>query len=376
MVNSSNHYDRSNAVNYHYGKFPPAKLELDRLITPLSDAQDAVSRYDQMLLSLPNNELLLAPLRYNEAVISSRMEGTIATVNEIMIYEADADSNNKLNDRSDVIEVYLYKQALQRAQAAVSAGQPINEGLIKNTHRILLSFGRGVSKNPGNYKEHQNYVVDNIRKAIDFQPISPFQLEPAMSSLLDFIETSPMLHLFKIAVAHVEFEALHPFNDGNGRIGRLLITLLLWKFKLIHKPNFYISAYFEMHKETYIESMRAVSRDDDWTGWTEFFLKAIANQAEKNLKTTNRITSLYEEMKKPFREMSKSKWHLAAQDCIFENPIFKSGQFIQRSNIPKHVAVRTIRKLYEGGLLRQIRPASGRQSAIYMFEPLMQIIHA
>lgn len=277
-------YDTSDLVDYHYGCFPPRELELASLIEPLSRAQDAISRYDQMLLSLPNSELLLAPLRQNEAVISSRMEGTISTVDEVMIYEAESDDDgNPGATRDDVVEVALYTAVLRRAQAAVEAGEPINEGLIKNAHRILLSFGRGASKSPGQYKVEQNYIGDDRRKKIYFKPINPLQLQSGIEKLLEFIEIDPRLHLFKVGLAHVEFEALHPFNDGNGRIGRLLITLLLWKYGLIHKPHFYISAFFEENKEQYIELMRQVSRDNDWTSWTAFFLEAIAEQAENNL---------------------------------------------------------------------------------------------
>lgn len=369
-------YDHSNSVDYHYGRFPPEELELSRLIEPLARAQDAVSRYDQMLLSLPNSELLLAPLRHNEAVISSRMEGTISTVDEVMIYEAETADDGKADARIDAIEVFLYKEVLRRAQDAVSSGEPVNEGLIKNAHRVLLSYGRGASKDPGHYKCKQNYIGDDRRRIIHFKPISPLQLQPAMTALLGFVETSDMLHLFKIAVAHVEFEALHPFNDGNGRIGRLLITLLLWKLGLIHKPHFYVSAYLETHKEAYIELMRSVSKDDDWTSWIEFFLIAIAEQADANILTARRITDLYEEMKQPFREISGSKWSMAAQDCIFENPVFKNSQLMKRSGMPKHVTTRITRLLHENGLLREVRPASGRRGALYLFEPLMDIVRA
>lgn len=370
-------YDLTNVVDYHYGSFPPTELELAKLIEPLARAQDAISRYDQMLLSLPNSELLLAPLRQNEAVISSRMEGTISTVDEVMIYEAESDDDGVASPvREDVVEVALYSAVLRRAQAAVADGQPINEGLIKNAHGLLLSYGRGASKSPGEYKTEQNYVGDDRRKIIYFRPISPLQLRPAMDQLLSYIENSMMLHLFKVSIVHVEFEALHPFNDGNGRIGRLLITLLLWKYGLIHKPHFYISAFFEANKEEYIELMRAVSRDNDWTSWTAFFLTAIAEQAERNLESARKITALYEEMKGPFREISGSKWHIAAQYCIFENPIFKNSQLIKRSGMPKHVAVRITRLLHESGLLKELRPASGRRGALFMFEPLMELVRA
>ena len=370
-------YDFSEMVEYHYGKFPPKILNLEKLIDPLSRSQDAISRYDQMLLSLPNSELLLAPLRQNEAVISSRMEGTISTVDEVMIYEAESDGDSSVRPpRDDVVEVALYGHVLRRVQAAVESGQPINEALIREAHRILLSFGRGALKSPGNYKSEQNFVGDDRRREIYFQPISPLALQPAMAELISFIENSEMLHLFKVAVAHIEFEALHPFNDGNGRIGRLLITLLLWRYGLIHKPHFYISAFFEANKSEYIDLMRAVSRDDNWTEWIAFFLNAVAEQAEKNLETAKSITRLYEDMKEQFREMSGSKWHIAAQDSIFESPVFNNRQLMKRSGMPKHVAVRMTKMLHEGGLLKELRPASGRRGALFMFEPLMEIVRA
>lgn len=370
-------YDTSEMVHYHYQAFPPSTLVLDRLLGPLTNAQSAISRYDQMLLSLPNSELLLAPLRQNEAVISSRMEGTISTVDEVMIYEAErAEDGRAINTRDDVIEVALYSAVLRRAQSAVSEGEPINEGLIKNAHRILLSFGRGASKSPGAYKTEQNYIGDDRRREIYFQPISPLQLQSGMDALLDFIEHGDMLPIFKVAIAHVEFEALHPFNDGNGRIGRLLITLLLWKYGLIHKPHFYISAIFEENKQRYIELMRKVSSEGDWTEWTAFFLEAIAAQAENNLVTAGKIQRLYEEMKEPFRDISGSKWHLAVQDYIFENPVFKNSQLIKKSGAPKHVATRITKLLHEHELLRELRPSSGRRGALYMFEPLMKIVRA
>ncbi len=370
-------YDLSDVVDYHYGRFPPTSLDLSLLIEPLSHAQDAISRYDQMLLSLPNSELLLAPLRRNEAVISSRMEGTISTVDEVMIYEAEnEDDGTSSYVREDVVEVALYSTVLRRAQAAVSDGQPVNEALIRNAHKVLLSFGRGANKSPGQYKTEQNYVGDDRKKVLYFKPINPLQLQSAMQALLEFVEDSTMLHLFKVGVAHVEFEALHPFNDGNGRIGRLLITLLLWKYGLIHKPHFYVSAFFEENKEEYIELMRKVSRDDEWTNWVEFFLRAIAAQAEANLSTAKRIMNLYEDMKEPFREISGSKWHIAAQDCIFEYPVFKNSQLIKRSGMPKHVATRITRLLHESSLLKELRPSSGRRGALFMFEPLMEIVRA
>lgn len=376
MVTTINAYDQTMAVDYHHGQFPPSNLDLNQLVEPLSRAQDAVSRYDQMLLTLPNSELMLAPLRHAEAVVSSRMEGTISTVDDVMMYEAQAEGGAGSHIRNDTLEVHLYAQVLLRAQDAITAGEPINEGLIKNAHRVLLSHGRGAALGPGEYKTKQNYIGDDRRKIVHFRPISPLYLQPAMTALLDFLDQSTLLPLFKTAIAHVEFEALHPFNDGNGRIGRLLITLLMWKFGLIHKPYFYVSAFLEQHKDRYIELMRGVSRDNDWTHWVAFFLEAIASQAETNLTTAQDIVALYDEMKPVFREISGSKWHVAAQDFMFETPVFTNRQLIKRSGMPKHVAMRITKLLLENTVLREMLPAAGRRGALYMFEPLMGLVRA
>ena len=376
MMKQFDQYDQSQMVIYHYGQFPPTELGLERLIEPMMCAQNAVSRYDQMSLSLPNSRLLLTPLRDNEAVASSGIEGTISTVDEVMIYAADEQSGQGERGRSEAIEVFLYSKAMFLTQAAVLDGSPISESLIKNAHKTLLSFGRGDHKNPGEYKEDINFIGDDIQKIVFFKPIEPWQLKPAMSSLFSFIEDSTISPLLKVAIAHAEFEALHPFNDGNGRIGRLLIPLLLWKFGLISQPNLYMSAYLETHKEAYLERLRAVSRDGDWTGWIEFFLNAVTSQAESNLGKMQKIADLYESMKDIFREVTGSKWHLAAQDCIFERPILTNKQLIRKSGMSPHVAKTITKKLCAGNLLKEIRPGRGRRGALYRFTPLMEIVRA
>ncbi len=370
-------YDFSNAIEYHYGKFPPAKLSIDSLLKPLLRAADALSRYDQTLLNLPNSELLLAPLKHSEAVITSRLEGTISTVDEVMAYEADTTNESKKantsHGRGEVWEVLRYSWVLKDAQDAITQGYPINEALIKESHRRLLQFGRGAKKRPGEYKESQNYIGDNLRKVITYKPISPAQLKSSMEKLIDFIENNEMLPLLKVALIHAEFEALHPFDDGNGRIGRLLITLFLWKYKLIHQPYFYVSSYFEENKEQYFYLLRSVSSENKWFEWTEFFLEAIAVQAERNLETAQKIQALYVEMKEPFRNITRSSWHTSVQDYIFERPIFRNKNLI-KAGIPSHVARRITKSLLEEGLLREVSPARGSKGSLFAFEKLLEIV--
>jgi Fic family protein len=365
-----------NAVNYHYDKFPPGKLAYELLISPLVKATDAVARYDQMLKNMHNSEILLAPLRNQEAVISSRMEGTVSTMDEILKFEADHDveAGNATNVRSEIIETLLYQRALKATQQAMAEGYPLSQSLIKGIHQRLLSFGRGASKSPGKLKNEQNYLADKLKKNILFIPISPEKLQEGLDRLFQYIEHSEDQTLVKTGITHIEFEALHPFKDGNGRIGRMLITLMLWASGTISEPHFYISGYLEDNKELYIDTMRNVSKQGDWEGWCVFFLKAIEQQAIRNLTVAEDINKLYEDMKTVFSKALSSKWSVNALDFVFTNPVFRNNKFTSKSGIPTASAARFTRVLLEKNLIATVEEASGRRPALYSFEPLMDLV--
>jgi Fic family protein len=364
------------AVGYHYGKFPPQQLQYETFVQQLLAATDAVARYDQMLKSMHNSEILLAPMRNQEAVISSRMEGTISTMDEILKYEADHGEDGEASPsvRSEVIETVLYQRALRNAQRAMESGYPLSLSLIKGIHAQLLSFGRGASKSPGELKNEQNYLADKHKRKILFVPISPEKLQDGLDDLFQYAKSDAHPVLVRAALTHVEFEALHPFKDGNGRIGRMLITLMLWHFGSISAPHFYISSYFEDNKDLYIDTMRRVSEHGDWNEWCEFFLKAVQEQAIRNLEIAENIQSLYEEMKSRFSEVLASKWSVNALDFVFTNPVFRNNRFTHASGIPSASAARFTRVLIDNGLLHTVEEASGRRPAMYSFEPLMRLV--
>lgn len=363
------------AVSYHYDQFPPQPLDYTQLMPHLLQATDALARYDQMLQNLRNSEILLAPLRNQEAVISSRMEGTISTMDEIMQYEADFGEDNLSKEvRSDIVETVLYQRALKNAQGAMEDGYPFGKSLLKTMHQQLLSYGRGANKSPGSFKNEQNYLADKSKKAILFVPISPEKLAEGLDRLFDYINHDNTPILAKTAVAHLEFEALHPFQDGNGRIGRMLITLMLWRDKAISAPHFYISGYFEEHKERYIELMRQVSKTGNWNAWCEFFLEAIYWQAGHNLRIAQNIHQLYEEMKSVFAETLSSKYALAVLDFVFTYPVFRNSRLAELTDIPPATANRFTKALLDKGILTLKEEASGRKSALYSFEPMMALV--
>ncbi len=365
-----------NAVDYHYKAFPPKRLNYEKIIPSLVKAADAIARYDQMLKGMHNSEILLAPFRNQEAVISSRMEGTISTMDEILQYEADhdEDSTGTSNVRSEVIETILYQRALKAAQGAIEDGYPFSQSLVKGIHQRLLSYGRGATKSPGEFKTEQNYLADKDKRRILFIPISPDKLQEGLDALFDYVNKSDHANLLKAAITHIEFEALHPFKDGNGRIGRMLITLMLWSSGAISAPHFYVSRYFEDNKDLYIDTMRNVSKNNDWENWCIFFLEAMEQQAIRNLEISENIHDLYEEMKSTFSAVLASKWSVNALDFVFTNPIFRNNKFTSSSGIPAPTAARFARVLLENGIIALKEPASGRRPALYSFEPLMEMV--
>lgn len=373
-------YDLTNAVEYHYGKFPPKHIDYQRLAPSLTRAISALARYDTKLEGLHNKELLLAPLRNAEAVVSSRIEGTIATLDEILEIQADVDDDDDDEDhsayRQEAIEVYSYTRAVKRAQSLISQGLPISSRLIREAHSQLLFFGRGADKAPGIFKREQNYVADKRSRQILFVPTKPELLEQGISNLENYVHDDSIEPLVQTAVMHLEFEALHPFKDGNGRLGRMLIPLNLWQRKIIHAPHFYVSGAIEERRDEYVERLRFVSSEGHWDEWILFFLEILQRQAEINIAITDRISDLYNETQIRFRELLNSQWAPLAVDYVFAKPVFRNSAFTASAGIPSQTAHRISRILVEDGTLRIVQPASGRRPALLAFDPLLEIVRA
>ncbi len=308
-------------------------------------------------------------------MVSSRIEGTVATLDEVLDYEAEAEGGEgHAPYRQEVIEVFSYGRAMNHAQRLVEQGLPLCGRFIKEAHGRLLFFGRGADKQPGSFKRDQNFVVDRTKRQVLFVPISPQQLDDGIAKLERFIHNEEIEPLVQTALAHVEFEALHPFKDGNGRVGRMLITLMLWDKKLISAPHFYASGPIERRKDEYIDRLRLVSMDQQWTEWCLFFLGLIEEQASENLKAAETIVQLYEAMKVRFREELVSQWSIPALDFIFSRPVFRNSAFTRDSGIPRPTAARFTKVLAERGLLTTVEAAAGRRPALYAFEPLLQLV--
>lgn len=362
-------------VHYHEGDFPPKRIDWERLIPLIGPANAALARYDGTLATLPNAAVLLSPLMTQEAVLSSRIEGTEATMGEVLEFEAGIVPDSPQTEKTaDIHEVLNYLRAMGRGVELLKE-LPLCQRVIKDAHRVLMEGVRGQGKAPGEYRKIPNWIGPPgtpIEKAT-YVPISSEKLPTAMDRWERFIHENAPEKLVQLAMLHAEFEALHPFLDGNGRLGRMFVPLFLYTVKALQSPMFYISAYLEARRDVYYEQLLAVSRDGDWTGWCVFFLEALTEQARENHQKANEILNLYEAEKNRIVELTHSQYAIKALDFIFVRPIFPASAFASESDIPRATANRILKILSDNGLFRVLRPAAGRKSSVFAFRELLNI---
>lgn len=366
----------SGPVKYHTGGFPPKSLAWEESLVPLlGPAAGAVTRYDGMLAAIPNASVLLSPLTTHEAVLSSRIEGTQATMGEVLEFEAGAGPEQLSSERrEDIAEIINYRLAMHHAEQMLEQF-PLSIRVIREVHQVLLKGVRGESKAPGEFRKVPNWIgpTGTPMEQARYVPIGADALPEAMSRWELYIHEEPKDVLVQLAILHAEFEALHPFLDGNGRLGRMLVPLFLWQKGLIRRPTFYISEYFESNRDEYYDRLLAVSKSGDWTGWCQFFLRAVKTQAEENLKRTSAILDLYNELKPILAKLTHSQFAIHALDWMFKTPVFSSADFASHAGIPGATARRILPLLRDNGILLEIRKGGGRTPAVFGFGKLLLI---
>jgi Fic family protein len=361
------------AVKYHEGRFPPKELDWSRLVPLIGSANAAVARYEGVLYGIPNAQVLLSPLTVQEAVLSSKIEGTHATLSEVLEFEA-AEETATGEKRDDINEILNYRRALQHAVAAMKK-LPLSQRLVRDSHNLLMQGVRGENKAPGEYRRIPNWIgpAGCTAETAHFVPPGADRIADLMSGWEKYLHGPAEDRLVQLAILHAEFEAIHPFLDGNGRLGRLLVPLFMVDKELLATPDFYVSAYLEAHREEYYERLSAVSRNNDWTGWCEFFLTALTQQAGDNEAKAKAIIELYQSKKDWIIKQTNSRHAIWTLDWFFDRPIFKASDFVRSANFTKATATRILLRVQDGGLVRKIRPSSGSQSAILAFSELLNI---
>lgn len=355
---------------------PLQNLNFQLLLGLVGQANAALARYDGLLQGIPNPAVMLSPLTTQEAVLSSKIEGTQATVDEVLQQEAGLLKEGE--KYKDIQEISNYRQALYKARDYLES-YPIRLGFVRELHRILMDSVRGQDKTPGEFRVDQNWIGRagcTIEEA-SFVPPSPLRLMDYLQAWERYLDSDDVDYLLQAAVVHAQFELIHPFKDGNGRIGRILIPLFLYQKRALSQPMFYLSEYLETHRDEYYERLRAISIQGDWNGWIAFFLRAIATQAAQNSKRVSAIMALYEEMKVAIQEATHSQYSVHLLDAIFDKPIFKTSDLVNRLTAEYGMHEKTtpslLRQLKDVGILREIQPGSGRRAATLCFPRLINL---
>ncbi|PZU29859.1 MAG: cell filamentation protein Fic [Stenotrophomonas sp.] len=351
---------------------PVATLDASRLITAVGRATDALGRYDGLLRGMLNADLMLSPLTNQEAVLSSRIEGTQATLGDVL--ESDAGEEFDEAKNADIEEVLNYRQALRLADRSLSE-RPITLGLVRSLHQVLMKGVRGQDKEPGNFRTTQNWIGTKgcSMENANFVPPSPLILSEHLEAWERYIAGEDMDPLIQAAVIHAQFEIIHPFVDGNGRIGRLLIPLFLFSKGRIHQPRFYLSGYLEANRDEYYARLRAITEKGEWNEWVLFFLQAITIQAKENERVATAIHALYEEYKLLVREATHSQYSAVVTDTLFQHPIFRTSAIEADGTIPTASAHKIVQQLVSAGLVKQVRKGKGRRPSLYVFPRLMNL---
>lgn len=362
-------------VSYHYDQFPPSDLDWPRLIPLLGPANAAIARYEGVLLGVPNSDVLLSPLTVQEAVLSSRIEGTQATLSEVLEFEAEGNlSDESTPKKADIREVLNYREALREGTQLLEE-LPMSQRLVKSMHETLMQGVRGENKAPGQYRTVPNWIGPpgcTIETA-QFVPCDANRLPDAIGRWEKYINSDAPDVLVQLAIVHAEFEAIHPFLDGNGRVGRLVIPLFLKEKGLLSRPNFYLSGYLEQRRDEYYERLLAVSRDGDWTGWCAFFLEATIAQAEENRLKAEASLALYAERKDWIVEATRSRYAVRALDWFFRQPVFRTSDFVADAGMSKRTAHRILQLMQDHGLLKERRSGSGNRATFLIFPELLNI---
>lgn len=357
---------------YEPDKLPLTGLDYGKLITLVGEANAELAEYNGLLQAIINPRVMLSPLANQEAVLSSKIEGTQATVEEVLEHEAGETYDE--NKEQDIKEILNYRKALILAEEHLKT-YPIKLSLILELHKILMSSVRGKNKTPGKFRKDQNWIGPYGCKIEDatFVPPSPLRLNDHLEDFERYMHQKDFDVLAQAAIVHAQFELLHPFKDGNGRLGRLLIPMFLFSKQRLYSPMFYLSGYLEANRGEYYERLKAISAEGDWTGWIEFFLNAVIEQAKLNNQRTRKIMDLYENTKERIKNITHSQHSVSMLDALFAKPIFHIKDLSDRADLPKPTVHHLIRQLKEEKLVYELKKGAGSRPTRYIFPELINI---
>lgn len=351
---------------------PDPPIRIDSLQIHLEQANQAIGRFDGLASLLPDPSLFIYAYVRKEAVLSSQIEGTQSSLSDLLLFESEEAPGVPLHDVQDVSN---YVAAMSHGLARMRAGFPLSLRLIREIHEILLAQGRGSEKQPGEFRRSQNWIGGSRPGNAAFVPPPPELVMECLGALEVFLHTErPDLPiLIKAGLAHVQFETIHPFLNGNGRLGRLLITFLLCAAKAIREPILYLSLYFKTHRAAYYDLLDRVRTKGDWEAWLRFFLTGVRETADQAASAARRIVSLFDEHTRRIETLGRpASSVLRVFHHMQRNPIVSIPSAAQALGLSAPTVAKSLQHLVLLGIARE---TTGRQRhRLFVYDEYLKIL--
>lgn len=351
---------------------PPLKIGGD-----LQDAIDrallALGRLDSISSLLPDTSLFLYMYVRKEAIVSSQIEGTQSSLTDLLLYESEGAPGVPLDD---VIEVSNYVAAIEHGIKLLREGFPISLRLIKDIHKVLLYKGRGSGKEPGKFRRSQNWIGGTRPGNASFVPPPADMVNECMGALELFLHDIPtrIPVLIKAALAHVQFETIHPFLDGNGRLGRLLITLLLCAEKAMNEPLLYLSLYFKTHRQEYYDLLQKVRNEGDWESWLQFFMAGVKETSEQAIETAKRMVNIFDKDRQKILSVGKIAGSaLRVHYAMQQKPILPIAKVSVMTGLTVPTVTSCLLALEKLGIVREL--TGQRRRRLFGYDEYIRILN-
>lgn len=333
----------------------------------------ALGRLDSVSSLLPDTSLFLYMYIRKEAVLSSMIEGTQSSLSDLLLFELGEEPGVPIDD---VQEVSNYVAALKHGMKRLDNGFPLSLRLMREIHDVLLCKGRGSSKSPGEFRKSQNWIGGTRPGNARFVPPPPERMLECMNDLELFLHDKPEVTsvLLKAALAHVQFETIHPFLDGNGRLGRLLITLLLYEQKVLHDPILYLSLYFKKHRQYYYELLNKVRTDGDWEAWLDFFAEAVIETSEQAVKTAKDLHKMMNTDKDKIASLGRvAESTLKVHQALFEKPIVTSNWLVLKTGLTAATVNKCLEQLIKIKILKEL--TKQKRNRVFCYSKYIHILN-
>ncbi len=355
-------------------KLPISGLDWQALAPLIGRANAKLSNYNGILHNMVNPKILLSPLTKQEAVLSSKIEGTRASLSDI--YQKDLGEKYDQEKENDIEEINNYRNALAFATEDLTR-RPLCLNMLKDIHFRLLAGVRGHNKKRGEFRTTDVFIGaagDTIENA-KYVPPQYVDMIPALDNFEKYMHKEDEETLVQLAILHAQFEIIHPFNDGNGRMGRILIPLYLYSKNYLRSPVFYLSEYLENNRGEYYNRLNKISAEGDWQSWVEFFLKAVIIQSETNTQRAKKILELYDLVKEKIPSITHSYHSTAICDALFESPFITTTKLLNDVKINNKATCNNIlSKLVDADILKIHKKGAGQRPTTYVFANLLNIV--